>query len=84
MCRRLAVGRWNPASDAQMSATCLAFESRASISNGHLNVGVHRFKVSDASGGTHRTRPSAPDATQRALQIAQASDASDASSSDAP
>jgi len=67
-----------------MIATCLAFGSRVSISNGHLNVRVHRFKTLDASDGMHRTRPLAPDATQGALQNTQVSDAFDASSLDAP
>ena len=34
-------GRWNPASGAQMAATCQTFESRASISNSHFQTTGH-------------------------------------------
>jgi len=67
-----------------MTAISLAFESHASIFNGHLNIWVHRFKASDALGGMQRTRSIAPDATQGALQNAQALDTSDAASPNAP
>jgi len=67
-----------------MTTMCLAFESRALIFNSHLNIRVHRFKASGASGGTHWMRPSPPNATQGALQNAKASGTSNATSSDAP
>jgi len=67
-----------------MTTMCLAFESRVSIFNGHLNIWVHRFKALDTLSGMQRTRSVAPDATQGALQNAQASDTSDAASPNAP
>ena len=53
-------------------------------SSDHLNVQVLRDNMSNTSGATHRTPPSASDATQGALQIAWVLGMSDASTPNAP
>jgi len=67
-CRRLAVRRWHPMSDAQMASTCPGFESRTLISNGH-KVNRHTVKgYVRCSDKTHQTLSLTLDATQRGLE----------------